>query len=473
MKIYWDGTQLVIDNEAGLVLEHSPALGILYWNTNESLERIVSLKTAAGMVFDLIVFASIKDGNDDLYVDEAAFKAELTNFFVSALDLGGFVEVIPTGDDAGLIIKGELQVGTPDVPKECSLGEGDSYPIPLAIHYDGISTYIDVTEILESDTSSTTGFFGGITAGTTLMAMSPNSFGSAKIKMASIGDVNPENIISEYLDSIDVWRAVNFMSTDDAFIYTQKGWNILNCASCSEQIFFDTTPILQYPWAERTLNINGTDHTGYWARFRIMIDIVSDAIVEQIKLGTNRLEISEDGQIKKYGRQRIATYYPIPMVRSVADGFAPSSTDIDWGIGITESGEFNTFRDNAEDGFLMSGVIPEGFDTSIPFLLSVWYYVTNFGGDVEQLVDLLQIKLGDPTDGSLVPITLSNIITINSGDENKWVEVIFRLEVNKLLAGDRFIVKLYRNATPGNTNDTLIGSAVLAEPSVFGIRWKI
>jgi hypothetical protein len=415
----------------------------------------------------------IQDENGDPYATFNIFKGAIDPFFVRATGLGGFIDFIYSGDDQGIIIKHELQVGSPSAPKESTFGEGDSYPIPLAFHYDGVSTYMDVTTILESDNGSTTGFFGGITAGSTLMAMSDNSYGSVRIKIDTLGDVNPDNIISEYLDAIGTWRVVNFMSADDTFIYTQSGYNILACSSCVEQINFDPSPIIAFPWGKRTLNINGTDYDGYWSRFRVVSDITLDAVIEQVKLGSNHTKIAADGQILKKGRQRIATYYPIPVVKSVISGSAPSNTDIQWADEITETGTSNTFRDSQADGFMLTGVIPEGFDTSIPFQLKVWYYADAFGGDIELLVDYTQIRLGDPVNGSIPSATLSKIVTINEGDEDKWIEIVFLLNVNKLLAGNRFIVKLHRDGQIGNTNDTLSGSAILAMPAVFGARWKL
>lgn len=415
----------------------------------------------------------VQDENGDPYATFSIFKGAIDPFFVKATGLGGFIDLIYSGDDKGVIVKQELQVGSPENPKESTFGEGDSYPIPLAFHYDGVSTYTNVTEILASDTASTTGFFGGTSTGNTIMAMSIYSYGGIKVKMDTIGDVAPDNIVAEYLDATGTWRSVNFMIAEDSFIYDQSANNILSCSTCHEQIHFDPTLILTYPWGERTLNINGTDYTGYWSRFRITAPIVSDAVVEQIKLSTNRLEIAEDGQIMKRGRQRIATYYPLPIEYRPIVGATPSDTNVNWADVINIVGVDNTLADNKTDSFAVKGTIAEGIDTSIPLKLRLRWYATASDGNTEAIIDYAQIKLGDPINGTVVSERSTKIIPIAAGDEYKWSSVEFDIAVNKLSDGDKFIIKISRDSTVGNTNDTLAGSIVITDVAVLAARWKL
>lgn len=94
MKIYWDGTRLVVDDEVNSIMKHSPSLGLLYWNTNESLQRTVSIKTAVGMLFENVVFSTVTDSGGDPYDTEADFELELVGFFVNASVLGGTSDVV-------------------------------------------------------------------------------------------------------------------------------------------------------------------------------------------------------------------------------------------------------------------------------------------------------------------------------------------------------------------------------------------
>lgn len=184
-------------------------------------------------------------------------------------------------------------------------------------------------------------------------------------------------------------------------------------------------------------------------------------------------EIAEDGQIIKRGKQRIATYYPIPIRKRSIVGATPGSTDIHWANNIEAVGIENTFVNNKNDSFMIEGTVPEGFDTSIPFQLRVWWYATASGGDIEAIIDYAQHRLGDPVDGTIQSVRSTTILTVAPGEENIWKEVVFPLNVNKLKSGDRFTVRLSRDSTNGNPNDTLSGATVLTIPSVLGTRWKL
>jgi len=446
-----------------------------YTECIDYLGTVINFKKGGGGEFsDIFIIA---DGNINLMDDgNWKYSASATSLNIEYMSGGvwnHFMNLSYLGDDSALNLFKELHIGTPDSPKELVVGEGDTYPVPLAFHFDGISTYEDVTQILKSEDGSTTGFFGDTSVGATLMVMSPNSFGSVKLKIDTLGDADPDNILAEYLDNTGVWRQVNVMALDNDFPHSQKANNLFTCSSCFEHVHFDPTPIFTFPWAQKTININGADYTGFWARFRILTPIVSDALIEQIKLGTNSTQIKEDGLIYKTGKQRISTYYPIPIKQRSTVGATPTSTNIQWSDSIESIGVENTFSDNKIDSFNIEGFIPEGFDTSIPLRLRVRWYSLVDDGNVEATIKYSIIKLGDKINGTLPTTIISNILVVGVGEDFNWKEVIFPIDVSSLFAGDSFIIELSRNSLVGNVNDTLNGPVVLTSVGVLGVRWKL
>jgi len=108
MKIFWNGEKLVVDDEAGKVLKHSPGPGAIKWTEDADLNAMVYIKGPVGVVQEEILLSEVKDGAGANYTDAATFEASIVDFFVSAPDLGGFSagayipsastgEVVPAG----------------------------------------------------------------------------------------------------------------------------------------------------------------------------------------------------------------------------------------------------------------------------------------------------------------------------------------------------------------------------------------
>ena len=219
-------------------------------------------------------------------------------------DILTFLFGTATGDDKGVAVKGgQVSVGAPGEGQEMVVGEGDSYPVTIAFHCTEANTTgltitgaTDVTEILQSDESSTTGLFDGVTAGNYILVGAVERFAGVKAKIDTAGTIEPDNVCGEYLeDNSPTWTDSKYMATDSNFPYTQRG-NTLASVIGSEQWRFGYDPTAGIPtWDTVTLNINGTDYTYRWARFRIETAITLDPIIQQIKLHTNRWECNADG----------------------------------------------------------------------------------------------------------------------------------------------------------------------------------
>lgn len=392
-----------------------------------------------------------------------------------------FIREEPTGDDAGVYIEGgQLTVGTNALGQETCLGEGDSYPVPLAFHCTiGNTTNLvitgatDVTSILESDEGSTAGLFNGVAAGNYLLVGSDYTFGGAKAKIDTLATVEGGNVVGEYLsNNTPTWTNAPFMATDANYPYEQNANNISTFASKSEQWRFGFNPlILPTSWDKVTLTINGVEYTKYWGRFRITSIITGDPVIQQIKLHSNRWECNADGTTEYFGRSR----YPktIEITKHTNSTKNPANENILVASGITEVRTDNEFINGANDGLILRGTLPNGLDTSIPVQVIVdWYAKTDNVGDVELELEVVSVSGsfvydGNATKGATVPV-----VTSVDTDNLKRQTSTFLVPISTAQINDLFYGSLFRDASSGNSDDTLVGNIVITDFRVVGYFWR-
>lgn len=391
-----------------------------------------------------------------------------------------FITQIDSGDDKGIaIVGGQLSVGAPGDGQEVVVGEGDSYPIVGAWHCEVSNTTnqvvtdaVDVTEILQSDELSTTGLFGGPGTGRYILVYSDSPFGGVKVKVDTAGTVEPANIIGEYLSSLNTWTTSKYMVADSSTL-EQYGNVIAANDDSSEQWRYGFNPLGNIPvdWDELTFTINSIEYTGYFARFRITSDITLDPVIQQIKMHTNRYEINANGRTEYFG---IARYVrTIPVIKSANAEKNPPNENIEIAIGITEIRTDNEFSGTANDGLILRGVLPEGFDTSIPIQLVVdWYPKTVGAGDVELELELANVGDDFVFDGTAAVIASTPVVTSVDNNQYEKQRSIFLVDASNGLPGDTIYGSLFRDATAANTDDTYAGNIVITNYQVLGYFWK-
>ncbi len=403
-----------------------------------------------------------------------------------------YIVVVDDGDDKGLICTEQWSVGKPGDGKESVFGEGDSYGVgkedttpdgtPVAgsaWHCDisnttglTITSATDVTVVMASDSESTAPLFNGVGAGKYILVGSEYKFGGSKMKIDTVGVIEPDNVVGEYLATSAGWVNAPFMATDSDYPYTQHGNKLGTCASCSEQWRFGFNPLdVPVTWDKVTLNINGVDYTKYWARFRVTSDITTDPIMQQIKLHTNRFEINGDGNTEYFGRARYPKTIAVEKKTNALKN--PANENITIAVGITEVRADNEFQNGASDGLILSGLIPEGMDTSIPAQIVVDWYVKGAGaGDVELEFEAVSISKGAILDGSLVPSAAAPAVTSINNQDEELQQSTFLVPVSSAIPGDKFYGSLFRDASGGNPDDTFSGNIVIAGYTVVGYFWK-
>lgn len=390
-----------------------------------------------------------------------------------------YVTASTDGDDRGLNFSEQISVGAPGDGKESVFGEGDSYPVPIAYHCDIanttgmiITSAIDISTTLQSDSGSTTGLFNGTTDGLYILVGSDYTYGGTKTKIGTLGIIDPNSVIAEFLEDTDTWTVASFMATDSDYPYTQRGNSIGTCSSCSEQWRFGFDPIdLPVPWEKVELTINGVSETKYWSRFRISGSITSDPQIEQIKLHTNRFEINADGFTEYFGISRHSKTIDVAIEANATKN--PPNENVLIADGITVIRTDNEFANGATDGIIITGLFPEGIDTSIPILLYVdWYAKDDNAGDVELELELVVATEDFVYDGTAAKVSATpSVITVGTSQYKRQTS-IFKVLAQTALPGDTVYGSLYRDATTGNLDDTYSSNIVITAVNVIGYFWK-
>jgi len=389
-----------------------------------------------------------------------------------------FIEVTAEGDDKGLVVTEQFSVGTKELGKESVFGEGDSYPVPVAYHCTEtdttgttITNAIDRTAIFKSDTGSTAGLFNGVSAGNYILIGTDYKHGGIKAKIAVAGDMNSDDIIGEFITTGDIWYQSKYMSVGADRPYEQRGRVIASVVGSEQWRFGFNRAYTADTWQKITLNINGVDQERYWSRFRVINDIVTDPMIEQIKMHTARFEINADGVTEYFAGARYQKSIYTEIKANALKN--PPNENILISPGVTVLKTDNEFANGAQDGNVLMGVLPVGIDTSIPIQLIVdWYGKSTGAGDVELELSATVCDSDFIYDGTALPaVTQTNITTLNNQRFHRQTS-IFEIYVQDALPGDTIYGSLFRDATSGNPDDTYASNIVITNARIIAYFWR-
>jgi len=396
-----------------------------------------------------------------------------------------FLHAVTTGDDKGIqVVGGQFSVGSPSDGYESVFGAGDSYPVDIAFHYNTsneagttITSATDITEILKSDTGSTVGMFANNLADEVIMIGTLIRPGGVKTKWASLGNLEPDRLIGEYLNNTDAWLGNTYSVTGSDFPYARHTWSI--ASELNEQLRFGLSIVApNLDFEARTLNINGADQTYYWTRLRLLTPVTELPVIEQVKAHTNRTEINADGVVEFFGLARgIKNVEALETANQASD---PSNENVDYFTGGLNGGVSklvdNEFSANALDSKCYLIKIDANVDTSTPLLLSIPFYVKGTGtGDIEFTTEIVQIT-EDFLYDTLVTPDITEQMIVNVPVSRNLERQILQLEVpiNRIspTTGGVMVV-LSRDARGSNPNDTLSSNVILTGSTADARRWRL
>lgn len=369
-----------------------------------------------------------------------------------------------TPGDRSFHIIGQLQVGSDLVPTESTFGGGDSHirNMSVFLNSDGeTGDWLDITSAVNDLDGYSHDIFIDTTVGNCIYVGGDYAYPGLKVNTTKSLVISPGSVASEYWNG-SAWVSFSVMVTKANTPYTQYGQSPLVRVD-SEQIRFGTMT----DWATKALN--GTSK--YWARYRITIEITTIAQVDQFKIHTDRTEINADGALEYFGAAEPVR--SLAWHRNLLDpisGSSPSNTTINISANIVLATTANRFVNNATDALGAVIIIPKKIDTSRPLFMTVHWYANAAGGDVEANIDYAFFADGYTLDGTIAESSLNSIISVPGA--NILVESTFEIPISNVIPDDMLAIKLYRDATGGNPNDTNTGDVVIVDISMQGTFWR-
>ena len=280
-------------------------------------------------------------------------------FYVYLLDI--------SEDDEGLNVFGEFKVGTPENPSESCFGEGDSNTRGMKVFtFDGVSTYVDVTEAASSASASPFTYSALVADAAIYIGSELDQDGDKykhsgmKYKTSTAAVLGGGSIVAEYWNG-SAWIEVNGMVTESSGLYHPSAKDYFQEIG-SFQLRLDTA--LSRDTSGWTVT-NPMSYTTslYWVRYRITDTITTAPIFEQWKYHTNRLEANADGFIEYFGNGRPIGQLPINIGTSkpIAGNMQSETIWIDENIGVG----YQTNKFTAQGDILgLSSRVPFNMDTS-------------------------------------------------------------------------------------------------------------
>lgn len=452
-----------------------------YEDDNNAIEGLGTLITADGRDSRLLQAVNLgTSSNPDM---------RYVGLDYSNLDQIAIFDVTSEGDDRGVNVEGELTVGKPNLPQELVSGEGDSYPLIHAFHYDEsnrtgdtITGATDITTILKSDSGSTVNMFENLTSGSSLLigGIPEHRFKGLKVKINTKGSITygsgldlgeTDNYILETLaTSGGGWVESTLMARQDVWPKTQTARQIASTNdNISEQWNFGfLADNLILTWNDVTLNINGTDYTTKWIKITLTDTITTSPILEQIKCHTDRVEVTNSG-VERYGLARYSTRLESQVFTNTQRN--PPNENIAIANGFTLQGVDNEFASGANDGKIAIAAATDGLDTSIPIVIRIGTYNKGTGtGDILWRFSIQRINDNYTMDGTAVPDSKDFLETISTSQDLVFRQFDIQIDGNNLLPGDKIMLGVDRFGT--DLSDTCGANSVLVSVDFLGTFWE-
>lgn len=282
--------------------------------------------------------------------------------------------------DEGLIIQGKLQVGTPFAPKESTFGGGNSHTLEMYVRTttSAEASFNNFDIEASSINGSTFNAWPSTANGNRLyIGGGIDKFPGVKITVITAPDFTGGGFITEYWNGL-TWTETKTMVCEAEAPYRPRTSFENNTAY---HIRFGSTT----GWT--TTIVDG--QSAYWFRFRLTGTIASNAVIEQIKLHTNRVEINSDGFIEYFGTARprvIVSDFSgnkFPVSDTSTD---PGSQDLYVSQNIIVGLEENAFSGTVFERHGFFVILPTFTDTSFPFTLSWKWGCALTGGQTDWIV---------------------------------------------------------------------------------------
>lgn len=373
-------------------------------------------------------------------------------------------------DENALSLLAQLHVGSERFPCESAFGQGDAHIRGLRAFRSVVldaGPFTDITSALISPSGSTAAVFDTGVVGNAFFLGGDVAFPSIELDTVTAINLGAGALVFEISNGAGGWIVIRIMAADDHQPpFTSYAQDIFGRVAIEAVRFGDTSL-----WAPQA--INGVSK--YWFRVRVItapLGVVP--VLEQAQLGTSRTEISGAGVIEHYGQAEVTR--DLVMHQRLFDdlaGASPGNVTIAFSPNVSITPIENLFSNGVIDGVGAIVTVPDGLDTSRTVELDVhWKPSVATAGNVEFETNLVQIKVGDVVDGTAAEVAGSVIEPVAIGQEDVLFFSHIDFDISDLAPHDQFAFSLFRDATGGNPDDTLVGNVEIVSVRMTGTFWR-
>jgi hypothetical protein len=276
--------------------------------------------------------------------------------------------------DEGVVVLGELHVGSVERPTESVFGEGDSYTFGRRVFTsaDDGATFVDV-----SDEPSTTLPGDGVSPGLWLYLTSdrnhdgfPVTFSGFKVTVSTAVDVGTgDGLAIQYWGGSE-WVAVAHMSTASSPPYAAHG-SALFRSTGTFQVRLNVDIVNR--WVGTVLAATGIGDSRFWLRVGTVggLPIATAPVISALKLHSNRMEVNSDGFIEFFGSARPVTLMTFGVEGLIGAASAPDDADMFLSERLVVGRRSNSFGAGAVSRSGLAVYLPPDMDTSSGVLLNI------------------------------------------------------------------------------------------------------
>jgi hypothetical protein len=373
--------------------------------------------------------------------------------------------------DEGFNVIGELHVGTPLNPAESVFGGGDSHTFEYVYTKTPANTFTDKTTLATSFSGSTFSLDGVLAENAIYIANRyPMTFEGIKVSIETAVDLGTGNIVAEYWNGT-AWTEFNACTVKGSPGFIKYAKNYFNQAGSYHLKY---NPYIRDLWMVNDPVGLGANY--YWMRYRVVSDIVSSPVIQQVKIHTSRAEINTDGTKEAHMDARVYRKLVVDAVRPLEGNMQTASIYVDENVGVgLEKNRFTTVSDILGVSF----ELPEDCDTSGP-LIFVWKGKFAATGNAQFLVRVKVVKPGDPytnsepaPSGDVLTVTteLRAINTINAREDFRVdLDISSAIPSRENGFGDEIWVTIQNTVRSGNFDYTKLSANYLSDFSGRHVR---
>ena len=434
--------------------------GLLFTGTTDAILVAVSVQDCTKDI--VTVGSGVSVTGSGLLLDESKMELD-TDSTINIAHMSN------QAGDEGLLVKGELHVGSPESPKETVMGGGDSYTRDMLVYSYNGSTYSNISDVAASSSGSTFGFAN--TNANTALYISTDAekdgdkmtYVGLKILVDSAIDMGTGSVIYEYWNG--AWSPFRYMSSDANAPYESHGNAIMN-TNGSFQMRYDNAMLDD--WAKN--DPAGLGRSNYWTRARIVTPITTSMQIEQLKISVDRTEVNADGFVEYFGAaEPIEDLFGASFVDTKPlQGLTPSSENVDYGTVLDYVFVNNEFVNTATDGRGSIVTIPDGLDTSreLSFEITFAPVSSTTTGDVGIVFYYGKIDSSTVLDGANVEVAMTNNVTVGATADVQY-KTTFTFPADGLLTGDRIPFGYTRPS-----GDPYGGNIYIIDTRMYGTFWR-